>query len=194
MEEGHETFPLITGNASLDLVNTEVVRWGTRHDLLSSREDLYQWIQMMQQSGAFTAIKLDLDYLSSEVLVALRDLRSFLRAKFEMIAKEGQGDTEWKSYLEELIERAPFAYKVIEGKLTPDPIGQSVNKLISLVAFDALRLLVSGELAKLRFCSNPDCILLFIDKSGRRKWCSMKICGNRVKVARYKSRKQNSED
>ncbi|WP_425203523.1 CGNR zinc finger domain-containing protein [Priestia megaterium] len=28
-------------------------------------------------------------------------------------------------------------------------------------------------------------MLLFIDLTGRRKWCSMKICGNRKKVARF---------
>ncbi|HDR6823126.1 TPA: CGNR zinc finger domain-containing protein, partial [Bacillus thuringiensis] len=35
----------------------------------------------------------------------------------------------------------------------------------------------------------PDCVLLFIDKSGKRKWCSMKICGNRKKVAKFQDRK-----
>ncbi|MGX6988867.1 CGNR zinc finger domain-containing protein [Leuconostoc fallax] len=30
--------------------------------------------------------------------------------------------------------------------------------------------------------ANPKCVLLFVDESGRRKWCSIQICGNRHKV------------
>ena len=62
-------------------------------------------------------------------------------------------------------------------------------QLLSLIAFDVLMLIEENKLRFLKRCSNPDCVLLFIDEGGRRKWCSMKICGNRKKVARFQHRK-----
>ncbi|WP_371263350.1 MULTISPECIES: CGNR zinc finger domain-containing protein [unclassified Pseudomonas] len=41
-----------------------------------------------------------------------------------------------------------------------------------------------------RQCEAHDCVLLFHDlsKSHRRRWCSMATCGNRMKVAAFRSR------
>ena len=38
-----------------------------------------------------------------------------------------------------------------------------------------------------RQCAAPDCALFFVDRSpsGRKRWCEMKTCGNRVKSLRY---------
>src|SRR6516225_7307690 len=43
---------------------------------------------------------------------------------------------------------------------------------------------------KIRKCSN--CVLHFLDtsKKGTRRWCSMQLCGNRLKVAAYAHRKR----
>ncbi|NEJ40784.1 CGNR zinc finger domain-containing protein, partial [Rhizobium ruizarguesonis] len=40
-----------------------------------------------------------------------------------------------------------------------------------------------------------DCTLFFLDttKSHRRRWCSMALCGNRMKVAAFRSRKQEAD-
>lgn len=45
------------------------------------------------------------------------------------------------------------------------------------------------ELAMIRECPADDCGYLFRDTShGRRRWCSMKSCGNRAKVQRFRER------
>ena len=57
---------------------------------------------------------------------------------------------------------------------------------------DALVTLVTSEKFEfVRQCEAHDCILLFHDlsKSHRRRWCSMATCGNRMKVAAFRSRK-----
>ena len=38
------------------------------------------------------------------------------------------------------------------------------------------------------------CVVHFLDtsKKGARRWCSMNICGNKVKVANYQQRKRNT--
>ena len=181
----HTAFPLVSGRLSLDLVNTEVVRRGVRHDLLMSEEDLEYWIKTMRESGSLSDESCAGRCIVPGSLHTLREVRTFLRVGFELAADGNQVDRDWVAHLEKLIERAPFSYKVYADALVPIPMGPPSDALASLVAVNALSLLVSGELRTLHRCANPDCVLLFMDASGRRKWCSMKICGNRIKVARH---------
>jgi len=56
------------------------------------------------------------------------------------------------------------------------PIARSIGDLIS-----------AGPVGEVRRCANPRCVLFFRDRSRtrRRRWCSMAICGNRIKVATH---------
>ena len=51
----------------------------------------------------------------------------------------------------------------------------------------AADLLVSGNLNRLKKCSDPDCGWLYYDTSrnNSRRWCCMKTCGNRAKVSKF---------
>lgn len=46
-------FPLISGNLSLDLVNTELVRRGQRYDLLITDEDVLEWLYVIKVNLPF---------------------------------------------------------------------------------------------------------------------------------------------
>jgi predicted RNA-binding Zn ribbon-like protein len=50
-------------------------------------------------------------------------------------------------------------------------------------------LLTETELSRIRKCES--CVIHFFDtsKKGSRRWCSMNICGNKLKVAAYQRRK-----
>ncbi|MFL5798453.1 MAG: CGNR zinc finger domain-containing protein [Actinomycetota bacterium] len=39
-----------------------------------------------------------------------------------------------------------------------------------------------------RACPGSDCGWLFLDRTGRRRWCTMAICGNRAKARRHYAR------
>ena len=54
----------------------------------------------------------------------------------------------------------------------------------------AAELLVSPERALVRRCASPTCLWLFLDrtKNHRRRWCDMKVCGNRAKVRQHRLR------
>jgi len=68
--------------------------------------------------------------------------------------------------------------------------GSVVEATLALVARDALDLVSSSDLRRVRPCSNPECQVLFLDGSrpGRRRWCSMGTCGNRAKKANQRGR------
>ncbi|MGE7093657.1 CGNR zinc finger domain-containing protein [Lysinibacillus sp. NPDC048646] len=186
-------FPLISGYPSLDLVNTELVRRGQRQDLLLSEEDVLDWLYVINQENFFWDDKLysKVKERIGQVLLCVLEIRAVLRDSFESIADGETIQDEFINFLEKKIDRAPFTYRLINQKLTPIPVGEVEDVLLSLIAFDALTLIEENKLTFLKRCSNPECVLLFIDESGRRKWCSMKICGNRKKVARFQHRKSD---
>lgn len=78
-----------------------------------------------------------------------------------------------------------------------DPTGQlgwqaddPVRATLALVARDALDLVTSPAVTRLRNCAGPACGALFLDTSrpGNRRWCSMGTCGNRAKKETLRSR------
>ena len=67
---------------------------------------------------------------------------------------------------------------------------QYLDSVLWPVAQAAADLLLSDELPQLRMCAAEDCAWLFLDrtKNQRRRWCDMKVCGNRVKARRHYER------
>ena len=58
------------------------------------------------------------------------------------------------------------------------------------VATDAIALLQeSGRLKRVSRCPGRDCGWLFLNTSGRRRWCSMTTCGSRDKMRRLHQRR-----
>jgi predicted RNA-binding Zn ribbon-like protein len=49
-------------------------------------------------------------------------------------------------------------------------------------------LLEQYPLSAIRMCADVRCGWLFLDPSGRRRWCEMAVCGNRAKARRYAQR------
>lgn len=65
-----------------------------------------------------------------------------------------------------------------------------VRATLALVARDALDLVTSPSLTRVRDCAGPTCGALFLDISrpGNRRWCSMGTCGNRAKKETLRGR------
>ena len=59
------------------------------------------------------------------------------------------------------------------------------------VAWSVGDLLTTVDLERVRSCPGPECGWLFLDTSGRRRWCSMASCGNRAKVSAFAARRRS---
>jgi predicted RNA-binding Zn ribbon-like protein len=66
--------------------------------------------------------------------------------------------------------------------------GRTPRAALALIAADAAELLGTGLRDRLRICPGPGCRGRFLDDSpaGRRRWCSMAVCGNRSKAAAHR--------
>jgi predicted RNA-binding Zn ribbon-like protein len=71
------------------------------------------------------------------------------------------------------------------------PAAPTAASLLAPVLWSAGDLLVGQRLARVRLCANDKCGWLFVDdsKSGTRRWCAMRACGNRAKAHRHYMRK-----
>jgi predicted RNA-binding Zn ribbon-like protein len=85
------------------------------------------------------------------------------------------------------------------GSLQPDPATGTaawslppggLDRVLALVTEDAVELLTSPLADRAGACPGPHCGWLFVDPRGRRRWCSMALCGNRVKARRHAARQR----
>lgn len=67
----------------------------------------------------------------------------------------------------------------------------ALERILWEIGRAAGRLVLSPRLANVRACAASDCGWWFVDdtKNHSRRWCDMKLCGNREKVKRFRSRK-----
>ena len=63
-----------------------------------------------------------------------------------------------------------------------------LNRILWEIGRAAGRLVLSPRLSRIRACAASDCGWWFVDdtKNRSRRWCDMKICGNREKVRRFR--------
>jgi predicted RNA-binding Zn ribbon-like protein len=72
-----------------------------------------------------------------------------------------------------------------------DQASPGLDRVLWPVAWSAAELLVQGPLERIRECPGQDtCGWLFLDlsKNASRRWCDMRVCGNRAKARRHYER------
>ncbi|KAB7843778.1 CGNR zinc finger domain-containing protein [Streptomyces mobaraensis] len=74
--------------------------------------------------------------------------------------------------------------------LVPDPGEPPARRALGALAAAWSELAVTGEAARLKRCAEHGCAWVFWDtsKNRSRRWCSMRVCGNRAKARRYAAR------
>jgi predicted RNA-binding Zn ribbon-like protein len=74
--------------------------------------------------------------------------------------------------------------------LTERAAADSPRRALGMVALDAARMLGTDERDRIRICASETCSGRFYDRSpaGRRRWCSMRTCGNEAKARRHRER------
>jgi predicted RNA-binding Zn ribbon-like protein len=75
-------------------------------------------------------------------------------------------------------------------ELTDDGSGTAAmaEPILRPVIRAAVELLTSDEILRVRTCADDSCAWLFLDttRNRTRRWCDMKVCGNRSKVRRFR--------
>jgi predicted RNA-binding Zn ribbon-like protein len=71
---------------------------------------------------------------------------------------------------------------------------EALDRVVWPAALSAAGLITSGERRAVRECAAPNCGWLFLDttRNRSRRWCDMKVCGNRAKARRHYERQKAS--
>jgi predicted RNA-binding Zn ribbon-like protein len=119
-------------------------------------------------------------------LVRARELREALHGAFSALAGGGSPDLD--------LLRITYAEAVAAATLTVDGFDwprSEPHRVRFAVATDAVALITDPERAsRLHRCPGRDCGWVFLDTSGRRRWCSMDTCGSREKMRRMYARRK----
>lgn len=78
------------------------------------------------------------------------------------------------------------------GTLTPGPGLPPERGPLAVLALAWSELVTTGDAARLKRCAEHSCAWAFWDvsKNRSRRWCSMRVCGNRNKARSYASRQR----
>lgn len=121
---------------------------------------------------------------------ALR-LRETIRAMLGAMASKRPLRAQWVAEVNQALAAGAGASRLLRQDrgwrlgLSASPAGP-LQALVPIARAIA-DLVVSGRSVEIGKCANPRCVLYFRDRSRtrRRRWCSMAICGNRMKVAAH---------
>lgn len=190
------SFELIAGNLALDFTNT-VHSYGEAdpRDDLRGFPDFLGWSQqagVLDESEVRRLLKQDSAVAARHFKRAL-DLREALYGVFSSIAQRGQAGPEMLECLNSYVRDAMGAASLQRrgeryelGWAKADPFDRALWEVTRAGA----DLLLSGKLDRVRQCGGESCSWLFLDtsRSGVRRWCDMRACGNRAKVRRFRQR------
>lgn len=194
-------FQLVGEHPALDLVNT--LDWRFRdsgaEELMGSYDDLVDLTEQMQLLTAKQARQLKRSihaHAGRRVLLLARELREALAdLLYSGLNRLDVPDASLKT-LEKHFQAARAQTRLMrDGAQLRWEWADTETKAeypLWLLARAASRLMVSEDVQKVRECGNPDCRWLFLDtsKNHTRRWCDMKVCGNRMKARRFKAQRK----
>ena len=126
-----------------------------------------------------------------------RDLRAALHHLFSALARGQEPDAVQLTALHAVYAEAVAAGTLgarADGSVGIEWRADEPRRVRFAVAADAVALIGdAGRLDRLHRCPGRDCGWIFLDTSGRRRWCSMATCGSREKMRRMYARKRAAE-
>ncbi|WP_290061944.1 CGNR zinc finger domain-containing protein [Amycolatopsis solani] len=159
----------------LDLLNSTPVRDGRAEDDLADAVAGREWLAAHGQPA------------TGDEHRALLEARSALQ---DIVRGDGSPATAAR-FVAEVTYRAAFGDDGVEWVLDVPPGRSAAARAV--LAWDAL---TKSSPGRLRPCANPECRLFLIDhsKPNSARWCSMAVCGNRMKARRHYQRSRTAAE
>lgn len=157
---------------------------GAKTDLLDSPNLLFDWTQKLKLDVPFESIEANFENFIT--------LRNLIHRCFQDFAYKRKIDPKHLQDVNDFIQQFE-----IYPEICPEPTNfPSLSYESKQIHSPLLHHLVQSffevishkkSLDRLKPCENEDCVLLFLDKSKNktRRWCSMTICGNKIKASRF---------
>ena len=194
-------FQLIAGHPALDLVNT--LDWRLREsgpeELLPTFDDLVRFAEQCGLVGSAQARRLMRHATPNEAAHVVAEAQSMREAAARIFYAVMEGNQPPTEAIDELERRSREAglhrHLGWSGSQLvwefPDD-GLAPELPLWILTLQVVELLSSETVRMIRACGSPDCRWLFVDasKNHTRRWCDMKLCGNRMKARRFKAQRR----
>jgi predicted RNA-binding Zn ribbon-like protein len=200
-ETGSSASLPVWGGLALDLINTEMLSRGKKHDALSTPAALaYWWGDACRQYPDECVVEgaREPTTWTREMLDAVKALRTALRALLAQVVEQHAIVEEDLKPVNDILAQGYSALaRTTQGGVRAimhqrDP---EKSSLLFPIALSALHLFTECDWQRLHQCKSDRCILYFYDttKSGTRRWCSPG-CMNRARsIHQYQlSKKERS--
>jgi predicted RNA-binding Zn ribbon-like protein len=191
-------FLFLGNHLALDLLNTRPVQNGEPLELLPDFSALLRWFQAADLLRPREAANLQQHWGASprarRTLEAMRELREKLRKEILAWEQGGAVPHSTVNELNKLMAAHPMRTRLkVRGNVWATELWfqpRQPDDLFAPLAHSAAALFARADRNRVRKCSQ--CVLHFLDtsKKGTRCWCSMQLCGNRLKVAAYAARQR----
>jgi len=196
--ESIDGFLFVGNHLALDFLNTRPVLAGGPTELLPDVEALVRWLVasgLLTRGNGRTLARKWRD--SPQAAAFLRDLIKFRERLRVIVVRREAGLSVSEAFIGELnslLKQHPSVIALqrqgrnlgLEAAFEPEKPNDLWAPITNAVA-DLLSDVPPGRVRKCEAC-----IVHFLDtsKKGSRRWCSMNICGNKIKVAAYQQRKR----
>lgn len=194
-------FLFVGNHPCLDFINTQMIVNGAPTDVLESFDDFISWLVQAKlltkaQAGVAGA---ELNHKErTSLLEQAKTFRTTLRELAARIVGRKPIPVSIISVINQVLSQRPGYPQLIQKKSGFEQrfhsAAASAHNLLVPLAEAACDLLCRADFALIKKCGNPACILYFYDttKNHTRNWCSMQVCGNRMKVAAHYRRNRSN--
>lgn len=181
-------FLLLGDHPAMDMLNTQAGTGDNVQDFWNTDADVADWCRC---AGLITGGGAPL-HGDAQLLEEAQALRSIARRLVEQRkAGEAVDPAPLNRYLH-ANRSAPHIAVDADGKIAMTRTSDvaPATRMLGAIAESVAQLLAEGDFSLVKQCEHPDCVLWFYDrtKAHRRRWCSMTLCGNRVKAAQFRKR------
>lgn len=180
------------GTPWLNLVNTTYTSEKKTVDILDDHLTAQAWLN---ENGFFHKEE---QRIEKEMIEDLKSLREQCKQALEDLTNDGKLSST-------SLQRLNQQVKNVQVGLTIQPVNEKTtlltegitpkDHLLYKIVESIFHTIETVAVTRIRNCEHQECQLYFVDtsKSGKRRWCSMEICGNRQKAAEFYARKKEKK-
>ena len=197
----------------MDFLNSVAAPWGSEIEWLSDGRDFLAWLEHAGVVPAAVSMRFRDQAVSGEleaIAAQARELREWFRA----FVREHAGEPLQPSVVVDLepingLLARDDTYCQIEALSLSEQNGDpdepvlrwrqerrwhSPDALLLPLAEAMGDLICQADFTRVKHCEGPTCTLWFHDvsKNHTRRWCSMAVCGNRVKAAAHRAKQRSA--
>lgn len=186
---------VLGGTAWINLVNTTYFSNKQKIDILVDPSSTFQWLEENNLLRESDSLALENEELLDSLIVELHSLRHLSKMILSDLEQQGKFSLNTTDQFKRLVKQVNVSLTIVPEhdklKLASEGITARDHVLYNIV-YSIIHTLDSISINRIRKCEHQECSLYFVDKSksGKRRWCSMELCGNRKKAAEFYARKK----